>query len=65
MKKGIILPNKVSLSILLHWIAKERSELSNMVIKSSSTAKKKQTKKRQENSLYGKNMNIKTDLFIH
>jgi hypothetical protein len=31
-----VLPNKVSLSILLHWMAKERSELSKIVMRSSS-----------------------------
>lgn len=30
------LPNKVSLSILLHWMAKDRSELSKIVMRSSS-----------------------------
>ena len=36
------LPNKVSLSILLHWIAKERSELSKMVMRSSSIKKRRE-----------------------
>lgn len=36
-----ILPNKVSLSILLHWMAKERSELSKMVMRSSSRKREK------------------------
>lgn len=35
------LPNNVSFSILLHWIAKERSELSKIVIRSPSEIKKK------------------------
>lgn len=36
-----VLPNKVSLSILLHWMAKERSELSKMVMRSSSSKREK------------------------
>lgn len=36
-----VLPNKVSLSILLHWMAKERSELSKIVMRSSSTKMEK------------------------
>lgn len=35
-QKFNVLPNNVSLSILLHWIAKERSELSKIVMRSSS-----------------------------
>lgn len=34
-----ILPNRVSFSILLHWMAKERSELSKIVMRSSSTGR--------------------------
>lgn len=30
------LPKRVSFNILLHWMAKDRSELSKMVIRSSS-----------------------------
>lgn len=40
-KQFKILPNKVSLSILLHWMAKERSELSKMVMRSSSGKREK------------------------
>ena len=39
-----ILPNKVSLSILLHWMAKERSELSKMVMRSSSRKRERETR---------------------
>lgn len=38
-----ILPNRVSFSILLHWMAKERSELSKIVMRSSSAGREERT----------------------
>lgn len=57
-----ILPNKVSLSILLHWMAKERSELSKMVMRSSS--RKREMKEKMIISAKNKDYVVKLSVTV-